>query len=336
MRVWNSIVGSGKVGELRRDDGVIVSRIERVVVLGGVRRISIVSQIILVVIDEMTGAPFDNETPSLDKGLSFVLGERFNASDASIGDWNDSPLVTRNACTGSKRKEIIVAGGVAGWRERDSAKRAGLRGIGRVRWFKNLYILAKLNAHTVVIRGRGASDDRERAGIARDAVAPRKLVETAHGVGNDVNDEQLGNALEWKPVNGGTEAFLDSFDRTFHFANMAVRRNNVHVDGPDLLLDALKFLVGVDVNDGETAGAVEVDDEVHFAKNRVVGPIRYRGNRSKTDGTGDRVEEWMSLNKEKINAKRDLAVVFENTGRNRNRLVGGNTLGCTVMCHLAF
>ena len=246
----------------------------------------IVVEIILVVINEVIRAPFDNKSTCLDERLAFVHGESFNAGDAAgVGDWNDGPLMARDVGAGCKRQKIIVvAVGISSGYVHDGTKRPSFGGVGGVGGLKNLNILPELDAHAIIVTGRRASNDRKRTGVARNAVAPWELIQAAHGVGNEVNNEQLGDSLEREPVNGGAKALLNSFDRTLHVPDVAFRWDDVHMCRPDLLLDTFEFLVGVNIDNVEAAGAVKVDEQLDFAKNRIMRPIGDGYNRSETNG----------------------------------------------------
>ena len=68
-----------------------------------------------------------------------------------------------DAGPGGQRKEMIIAGGITGRGESNSAKGSGLGGVGGIVGFKNLEVGSKFKAHFVVVRGRHAGNNGCRA-----------------------------------------------------------------------------------------------------------------------------------------------------------------------------
>lgn len=95
-----------------------------------------------------------------------------------------------DARAGGEGQKIIVPVRVSGGSERDGAERTllgGVGGIGRLK--QGLDILTKRHANAVVVGRRRAGDKGKGTEVAGDAVAPRKLVEPAGDIGDDVDDE---------------------------------------------------------------------------------------------------------------------------------------------------
>lgn len=90
------IVRRAEVGAFVGIDGVIISRFEnvsrRLVVVVRWVKVSVVFRFIDRVV---VWAPFDDETAFLNKGVAFMYGERFNASNGSARKGKDGPVIAR-------------------------------------------------------------------------------------------------------------------------------------------------------------------------------------------------------------------------------------------------
>ena len=65
-------------------------------------------------------------------------------------------------------------------------------------------------------------------------------------------------------MNGGADPLLDHSYGTFDLPNVAVRWNNVKVNGANVGTEALKLVVSVNVTDSETSGMVQLYDRAGF------------------------------------------------------------------------
>jgi hypothetical protein len=72
-----------------------------------------------------------------------------------------------------------------------------------------------------------------------------------------VTNEQFGEASEREAMYARAEALFDGSDRAFNFANVAISRDNVQLNGPKVVTDTLKFVISVHVADVETAVLVQ-------------------------------------------------------------------------------
>lgn len=90
MRV---IVRRAEVGAFVGIDGVVISRFENVsrwlVVVVRWVKVSVIFRFI----DRVVWAPFDDETAFLNKGVAYMYGERFNASNGSARKGKDGPVI---------------------------------------------------------------------------------------------------------------------------------------------------------------------------------------------------------------------------------------------------
>ena len=126
---------------------------------------------------------------------------------------------------------MVVSVGIAGGREGNRAERACRGRVGRVVVLKQLDVGAEFELHGRKVSGRNTGNDRERAQETGDACGGREHVETPDSVGHHVHDKKFGDTIERKAMNGGAEALLDSADGLLNFADVAVGRNDVKMDG---------------------------------------------------------------------------------------------------------
>ncbi len=271
-------------------------------------------EIVLRVVDGLIRAPFDDESWGLLHGLVLVQSESLNPRNVGVRHWQSRPGVSRKTVTRCERQEEIVALGVAGGRERDSAQRAGAEGVGRVIVFEKLDVRTKLEAHVTV---RGEPDAGQDAGGAHsdgNPVRPWESVEAAHGVGHQVRHKQAREPPKRKAVGAGAGALLDGMNGALNLANVAVRRDNVDNDGQEGRTDARKLMVTVHVGDGQAAGLVQGDDTAEHAHDGGFGAVADGVCGAKTDAARDGVEERNPLYKEKIHTERDNPMVFKYGG----------------------
>ena len=126
----------------------------------------------------------------------------------------------------------------------------------------------------------------------------RKPIAAADDVGNDRDDQQLGDAAKREAVDAGTCPLLDSAVRALDFADKIVGGDDVEVDGEDVGTDAFKLRIGVDVADEETTGGVEPEDCLEFRKDgRVLLAVGDCSNGAELKSARDRVKKVVILNK---------------------------------------
>ncbi|KAI2491007.1 hypothetical protein MHU86_23575 [Fragilaria crotonensis] len=103
-------------------------------------------------------------------------------------------------------------------------------------------------------------------------------------------------------MHAAAETLLNRTDGAFDFTDVAVGGDSIHVDGANVVADAVKFVVGVDVADGEAARAVDVDDRLEFCEDGLVGAVGDVGDGPETDAAGNSVEETDTLHEEEVHA----------------------------------
>jgi hypothetical protein len=89
-----------------------------------------------------------------------------------------------------------------------------------------------------------------------DTVFPRELVQTANDVVDHMTYHEFREAFKRETVYACAEALLNSADRAFDFAHVAIGGDDDHGDGVDVVTDAFKFVVGMNVAYGETTRLV--------------------------------------------------------------------------------
>ena len=260
LGVWDNI-GNGKVGEFSGIDGIVVSSSEGLVGGSGVGGVDVKMKVVLIVVNEVTGAPLDNEAASLEERLTLMLCERFNAGNAGIGNGKLRPLVPGDARATGEGEKTVIAGGVASGGERNGAEGPRLGSVCGSRRLENLHVLAEFHPHGVEVGRRSTGDDEKGAGIRVDTVGPGELIEATDGIRDDVHNKKLGDAFEREAVDGDTEALFDSLDGALNLTEVAVGRDDIHVNGPNVFANALEFVVTMDDEDKETACTVEGKDK---------------------------------------------------------------------------
>ena len=111
----------------------------------------------------MIGTPLDDYTTLLEEGLVLRLCERFNAINGSVGNGEDLITVPRDAGAGGKGKKKIVATEVSSGGQGDGTKSPGAEGVGGIGVVKQLDVQAEFELHGIVVGGRGAGHNGQRA-----------------------------------------------------------------------------------------------------------------------------------------------------------------------------
>jgi hypothetical protein len=126
-----------------------------------------------------------------------------------------------------------------------------------------------------------------------------KLIEAADRVVDHVGDHDFGKASEREAVHAATETLLNCTDGSFDFTDVTVGGDDVHGDGTNIVTDAVKFIVGVDVTHSETAGTVDVDDRLDYGEDGLVSAVCDVGDGPETNSAGNSVKETDALHEEK-------------------------------------
>ena len=188
----------------------------------------------------------------------------------------------------------------------------------------------------IVVGGCGAGYQSGRAQIARDAVFPRESIETANDICDHVSDEQLRKALEWKPMDAATQAFLHGSDATLHLANVAVGGDNVECHRENVIVNTVKFMIGVHVVYVVAADVVKIDDDVEFAKDGFFVAVRNKSHRTVTDTVQNTVGKQQTLYVKEIRANGHMTVVFEDRWWDWYSLKSGHACRRRRLGHLSF
>ena len=122
----------------------------------------------------------------------------------------------------------------------------------------------------------------------------------------------------------GANALLNGPDGPFNFANMTVGGDNIESDGKEGVSDALKFVVSVNIADGETARGIGVYDVGEAGKHGIAAPVGDGEHCAVAEVTRDGVKEGDLLDVEEIGTKSDVAMVFKDGGRDRHGVKSGD------------
>ena len=112
-------------------------------------------------------------------------------------------------------------------------------------------------------------------------------------------------------MNTGPQALLKRAVGAFDFANMRVGRKDIHINRTEVVMDALKFAIGVDVANLKVARFVDVDGVGCFTENGVVGAV----GDPKTNVPGDGAEKRKALHEEEIDVVHDFPIEFDDGRR---------------------
>ncbi len=115
------------------------------------------------------------------------------------------------------------------------------------------------------------------------------MVETPDNVGDHVPDHKCGKAAIGKTMGTRAEAFFNRPNGVFDFADVGISGHHVHVCRMNIVSNALKFLITVDVTHSETAGSVELDDSVNLLEYGFARSVRNRCDGEETNVAGDGV-----------------------------------------------
>ena len=97
-------------------------------------------------------------------------------------------------------------------------------------------------------------------------------------------------------MNGGTRTLLHRPNGSFDFTNMVVGSGNVEPGREDVVSDALKFHVGVQIGDVETPGLVHCHNRLDLAEEGCFVPVEYWGNGAELNFARDGVKKRVALN----------------------------------------
>ena len=141
-----------------------------------------------------------------------------------------------------------------GRRASNGTKHAGTEGVDGIEIVEQLDISAELKSETGIVGARRACNKGQGADSVGDAACTsRQHVQAMSHVVQHGHQEELGEAPEGYTVCARSDAWLlGGAVGASDFANMAVRCNNFEVDG-NVGTDALRFMIGMDVADFESA-----------------------------------------------------------------------------------
>jgi len=92
-------------------------------------------------------------------------------------------------------------------------------------------------------------------------------------------------------VDGGARTLLHSPNGSFDFTNMVAGGGNVEPGREDVVSDALKFHVGVQIGDVETPGLVHGHNRLDLTEKDCFVPVEYRGNSAELNFARDGVKK---------------------------------------------
>jgi len=93
-------------------------------------------------------------------------------------------------------------------------------------------------------------------------------------------------------VNGGARTLLHSPNGLFDFTNMVVGGGNVQPGREDIVSDALKFHVGLQIGDVETPGLVHCQNRLDLTEKGCFVSDEYGSNGVEFNFARDDVKKW--------------------------------------------
>lgn len=283
----------------------------------------IVIWVILGVVDRVVWAPFNDKARFLEKGLAVAEGKGFNTGNGGVGNRELGPAVSGNDGAGGKGHEMAGALGVASGVQGNGAHGACMRGVGGLKIVEHLGIATELNAHGSKIGTRLSGDKSSRAKGVGNTVGPREKIEEAGDLDDSPVDENFRKATVWEAMYKRSKTLLDGADGPLNFANVAVRGDNVEVNVREMIADAFKFMIAMDVAEKETTLRILVDDGSERTNNGGAGPVGEWCNGAETKVARDGVKETELLHEKEINAQGNVAMVLEYRGGKRHSFEAG-------------
>jgi len=110
-------------------------------------------------------------------------------------------------------------------------------------------------------------------------------------------------------VDSGTYPLLESAYGTLNLTNVAVRGDNVHVNGKDVRSYTFEFIVGMYVADVQSASVIQPENRPRFSEDGRFGPCGNLRHSAETDLARDGVEESHALDEKKIHAQSEVSVM---------------------------
>jgi hypothetical protein len=137
-----------------------------------------------------------------------------------------------------------------------------------------------------------------------------------------------GSRLKMQTMGAGTQPLFDGLNGPLHFADVAIGWHDIQLDYVQGLEGALELVVGVDVAYGKTACLVPTDDLAQLTQDCGFVAVGDEVRCAETDATRNCVEKRHTLYEKEICAKRNVAVVFQDWGRDwlghKSRCTGGS------------
>jgi hypothetical protein len=97
-------------------------------------------------------------------------------------------------------------------------------------------------------------------------------------------------------VNGGVRTLLHCLNGSFDFANVVVGRGDVESRWENIVTDALKFHVGMQIGDVENPGLAHCQDRLDLTETGSFVPVEYWGNGAELNFARDGVKKRVALN----------------------------------------
>ena len=161
-----------------------------------------------------------------------------------------------NNVTSKSRHEVPAAAGIAG-REKSNCSDGTRPSVTFSRPKCRLDIIPKIEASKVVIiRRRTTGNQSGRADRGGYAIVGGKLVAKFNTVGDCPHHHSSWIVGVWKTMDMTTGAISGSAHSTFNFAYMLIYSYNVKKNWTNVISNAFKFIVGIDLGHGEASRCV--------------------------------------------------------------------------------
>jgi hypothetical protein len=116
---------------------------------------------------------------------------------------------------------------------------------------------------------------------------------------------------------------------------MVAGGGNVEPGREDVVSDALKFHVGVQIGDVETPGLVHGHNRLDLTEKDCFVPVEYRGNSAELNFARDGVKKRVALNIKDVHAKCHITVVLQDKTWDWHRVESRDMLG-GAFCYFSF
>jgi len=133
-------------------------------------------------------------------------------------------------------------------------------------------------------------------------------------------------------VDGGARTFLHSPNGLFDFTDLVVGGGNVEPGRKDVVSDALKFHVGVQIGDLETPGLVHLQNRLDLTEEGCFVSVEYGSNGAELNFARDGMKKRVALDVENVHAKCHISMLLQDKTWDLYQVERRDMLGRAFCC----